>query len=343
MRWDNSNKWQTKDNAYLLGLLYADGCLYQRKNRTQQYRLGLTIGKKDKSFVKELKAKYPFFTLSLVGNVYRFETGRQNIASSVIKYIPQRKSYENANKLRLPKKYKYIWDFVRGFFDGDGNADKSSAEITCVSKQFTTDLSNLFKSKNISHDVKKRIPKRKRDKQILYRLRLRKQGVIILYELMYKNHTICLERKRKLLNEFAKRSGIKLPKYICPICKNKSLMKMGSKGNRQRWFCKICNTTSTNKYKTTKTKILVIEKSIRRIKSNIDWLSSHFGKLILVAKYKNGNVTFWINGVKYINCKKHLKYLSRSLKNIPINIAPDVINKQLKDQSISCVRPRKND
>ncbi|WP_141639530.1 LAGLIDADG family homing endonuclease [Clostridium haemolyticum] len=113
------NRIDTRNKAYVLGFICADGCVYKRDSH--QGLLQITIHKKDIKLLKdinnELKSNYPINTY----NDYISLSITSDKIFNCLKRIgiEENKTWKlNLDKLKIPN--KYILDFTRGYFDGDG-------------------------------------------------------------------------------------------------------------------------------------------------------------------------------------------------------------------------------
>lgn len=109
--------------SYVLGYIVADGCIYKRKDRKDSYILNITSKDRDHlvSINKSLHSDYP---ISIKYNSQRMPHSQIQISNLEI-------CKDLMNLGILPRKTihlepisapdKYFFDFVRGFFDGDGS------------------------------------------------------------------------------------------------------------------------------------------------------------------------------------------------------------------------------
>jgi hypothetical protein len=119
-------------SAYWAGFIFADGCIYSDRNR-----LSLNLARKDIDHLRK-------FSFSLLGQdivkLYEAEgydkctlsIDNCNLRPSLEKFgvIPN-KTY-NFLEPKIP--HRYLGDFVRGLFDGDGCCDSERARIACSPK-----------------------------------------------------------------------------------------------------------------------------------------------------------------------------------------------------------------
>ncbi len=204
-----------KNMAYVLGYIYADGNLeYSPKIRGRYLRISST----DKNTIIKIKK-----WLSSKHTIVKSKSHWKNGKDQYLLRIGNSNLYESLMKLGLyPKKSltielpkipkKYIMDFVRGYFDGDGcvypyivegknnkiYARKLSTIFTSGSKKFLLQLSILLNKEFGLNLIK--ISNNSRS----YQLRYSTNDSIKYYKLLYKN---CkkgdyLERKYKKFEKF---------------------------------------------------------------------------------------------------------------------------------------------
>ena len=181
--------------AYLFGFWCADGCIYGGK------MFDITIHKKDKyllkMFAKELGYEGP-----IMDYVDR-QACRLNFSCVVIyNDLIELGGKENKSMdLKFPNiPEKYLSDFIRGYFDGDGSAmlikgNRFNTAFTCASKNFLDELLKILREKaNIeggSYDPS------------CYTLRFGKKDSIKLGLFMYKNNPeLFLQRKKDKFKNF---------------------------------------------------------------------------------------------------------------------------------------------
>lgn len=116
---DFFKKWSS-DMAYVLGFFAADGNLICTKRNTHF----LSICSLDRDILKailhSMSSEHALSKRSArSGSVYRFQIGSKVLYEDLTHLgFEQRKS----NRMRVPSiPDQYFWDFVRGYFDGDGN------------------------------------------------------------------------------------------------------------------------------------------------------------------------------------------------------------------------------
>jgi hypothetical protein len=183
--------------AYLLGMLYADGCV-RRLNIT------LRLHEKDKSIMEKLSAivkcnlhysspiTYTYSTYSRnIGGQYHFNINSKKVVSDIIKLgCGPRKSLtlEFPSYDIIPQ--KLFHHFVRGYFDGDGCIQPYtfhiiSSDAFCIGFQKW-----LMQEMKISSYLKKH---EKVSRVMVHR----RKDIEEIYKYLYKDATLYLNRKRE--------------------------------------------------------------------------------------------------------------------------------------------------
>lgn len=161
------NKIDTEDKAYFLGLLYADGY-----NNEEKYCISINLQELDKDILEKFKISiesnrplsYIIYKNKKYDNCNRQNQFKLNISNKKLSKqlsrlgCVQRKSLilKFPTKKQVPN--KYLKDFIRGYFDGDGGfslyydknnwrkmtAEIISSEYFCYSlKDFLTKKLNI--------------------------------------------------------------------------------------------------------------------------------------------------------------------------------------------------------
>lgn len=200
------------DMAYILGFLYADGNIVQTK-RGNHY---IAIYTADRSLLvlmsKCLKSKHKIATrISATGCVHRIQVGSKEWFSDlgVLGLFPNK-----TKRMELPSiPENYFGDFVRGYFDGDGNVwvglvhKNRKTTLTTIQVTFTSGSYEYLKS---LHDSLK---KRGVVGGSLYhaksgnyaRLSLSIKDALKIYEIMYNtSYKLHLRRKKVVFDRFVK-------------------------------------------------------------------------------------------------------------------------------------------
>lgn len=158
------NKIDSSEKAYWLGLLYADGNIYKRKDRPNTYRIQLKLAREDGYLVEQFKR-----AINTSIQVREEKDGTRLI------FTNKEMAIDLINLGCVPKKsfiikfpddnivpYKYKWDFIRGFFDGDGGVNTSGSRqwlyfrIFSASESFIDGFIDFLKRENIIINKPKR-------------------------------------------------------------------------------------------------------------------------------------------------------------------------------------------
>jgi len=195
----------TDNKAYLLGFIYADGCISNN-------RLEISLSNKDKKileFIKdELEYNGPISEYNIKNNKYN----RLTICSKKLSYtlvkkgILENKTYTSKT---LPFFNNRFSPFLLGFFDGDGSIYKSfnkSKNITEYGICFACNQSILLEIKEliIDYNISSCEIRKRYNNDISCMLEIRGNiNIEKMYNFLYNNKTTCyLERKNNLFVEF---------------------------------------------------------------------------------------------------------------------------------------------
>ena len=241
----------TKEKAYLIGLFYADGCVTTRN--------AVRISLIDEQLIDDLKILFPFFNKNSydfskhnINNQRQYSLSKKSetLHQDFINFgVINNKSQENSELLNLdniPK--EFLSHFIRGYFDGDGSISIPSkrpnlrrVEICSTSLNLMNDFKNVLNEAGINTPIfrKKNLDRNK----VLYVLEwVNTQDVLSLREYLYKDNSICLNRKLDLFKSFKPIQKIsKNP--VCQKCNNFS-RKDGKRyqcgKTYQRYYCLNC-------------------------------------------------------------------------------------------------------
>jgi intein-encoded DNA endonuclease-like protein len=200
----------TRDMAYILGFLYADGNIIKTKRGTY-YISWYSADKVLLQAIKKVVEAEHLISLRATssGKVYRMQIGSFEWFEDLYQLglTPNK-----TKRLRLPNIPRdLIGDFVRGYFDGDGNVwvgtihkNRSrntktiQTSFTCASSDFLYSLKDLLHSVGLTGGGIY-VPKN----DTFARLTFSVQDTLKIYKLMYTTgHKLFLERKRKQFVEF---------------------------------------------------------------------------------------------------------------------------------------------
>lgn len=198
--------------AYILGFLYADGNIVKTKRGTHF----ITIYTADRHILEAMRRCFQSDhklseRKSLTGSVYRIQVGSKEWFSDVerLGLFPNK-----TKRMQLPDVAgNFLGDFVRGYFDGDGNVWSGfinkhrktptkilQAVFTSGSHEFLVSLRDALQSHGIQGGGLY-VPKNGN----FTRLVLSSKDALKLYEIMYNApHKLFLKRKKIIFEQFIK-------------------------------------------------------------------------------------------------------------------------------------------
>jgi hypothetical protein len=213
-------KIDTEDKAYFLGLLYADGNVYLKRNRVQ-----ITLINND-GYILEAFQKFIGSTSKLYsdrGKYSKVILGSKKMVNDLIKLgcVPNKSlvlKFPNENE--VPN--KLLHHFIRGYFDGDGHVSKKKNcfNVTITSSKFFTEsLKDLLRKMRIEITELK---KRYRDhEESAYQLYIKSNSARSFFNYIYKDSTIFLYRKKDIVDL----PEIIIEKKLCKVCNEKHFAK----------------------------------------------------------------------------------------------------------------------
>ena len=200
---------ETEEQAYIAGLLFADGYVSRRQ-------IGLRLKEVDKSLVKKIKDYFSTEITLQEDSVSASFVISSETACSNIKQLGKVKTGEH---IKIPQMDKsLIRHFIRGYFDGDGTIfvcntkiKRFKANICCVTTDILNEIQKELQENGISCTINKENRKGKTMRVPegtcicsfdMYRLFIRKKdSVEKFYHYLYDNCNIYMERKRKVFEE----------------------------------------------------------------------------------------------------------------------------------------------
>lgn len=193
----------SKEKAYLLGLIMADGGLFYNK-RSGAYQVKIKLKQSDKELLDRIYNIFPFFTEPRIEkrvddnhSYYIYCYCKELFQDLQVQGILERKSYENANKVFLPQLTEELFfSYLLGLFDGDGTIrqdNKGRIRVEVIGKNQKLFESIILKLEKLG--IKSKLYYRQ-DKDY-YMIRIsRKEFVKLLIEQFQKN-SLYLKRKFK--------------------------------------------------------------------------------------------------------------------------------------------------
>ena len=201
--YDFFNDINSEDKAYFLGLLSADGTIYQAKVKSQK-QIKLSIVESDGYIIEKFKE---------VGRASQKVVHSDNMATisfcsdgmaedlAKLGVTPFKTSRKNIPDISN----EFMRHYIRGLFDGDGCVYKSSKYVISInfisqSEEFLNNLMNYLRHNNIDTQNIRHI---KRDNLYSFNI-AKKESVVKFYNLIYAGSNIFLIRKFKKFNKLLK-------------------------------------------------------------------------------------------------------------------------------------------
>lgn len=146
------NQINTPSKAYILGILYADGSLYK-----DEWKLSIGLVEKDievLNFIsKELESDRPYYFHNHQKknpkhqNINILSVNSKTLWNDCYKWgLVPNKTFIAKFPLHIPN--QYYFDFIRGYFDGDGYVSKKGYRIEFVgTEELLNEIANQIHSK----------------------------------------------------------------------------------------------------------------------------------------------------------------------------------------------------
>ncbi len=208
---------KTKEIAYLLGVIWADGFLNPSKDG-YNHNLGFTMVIEDIDIIKpvlEIIGKWNYYERKQPIESWKPSinviTNNKRIFNFLVEHDYHKKSYISANKIlsKIPDELKHY--FFRGLIDGDGCFYYYKPEIGSTLRQFALTstyeqdweyFETLCKKLNIKYSIKKTINSKSSSSSIRI---TNKDGIKRLGEFIYNNFN---EDKIGLVRKYIKYTQI---------------------------------------------------------------------------------------------------------------------------------------
>lgn len=173
LKFDNTvfDKIDTEEKAYWLGFLYADGCVNSKNNT-----ISISLKKEDKEhlikFKKFLQAETDIIDASIFKNNKEYKVSKFYVCNKHLKEtltnlgcVPKKSLILTFPNLNIFEEKSLVYDFIRGYVDGDGCltfskngrlnlsilGTKDFLEGIC--KIFPNKFSSIFRAKKIKTNV----------------------------------------------------------------------------------------------------------------------------------------------------------------------------------------------
>ena len=198
--------------AYILGFMYADGNITETKRGNHYVAIYTADRALLAAMAKCMKSDHKISArVSNTGSNYRIQIGSKEWFADLGKLglFPDKTA-----RMRLPQiPHEYFGDFIRGYFDGDGNVWKGlihkdrptttttiQATFTSCSHDFLVDIRSSLHEFGIAGGSIF-VPK----KANYARLTFSSNDALKIYEIMYNSqHKLFLKRKKVVFEQFIK-------------------------------------------------------------------------------------------------------------------------------------------
>lgn len=210
---DVFQKIDSQEKAYLLGIIFSDGCIFNKRC--------LNISSKDEELIHWCKniieSSAPIHKYK---NYFSFIISNKSIYGSLQKLgVIERKSWEEYSLPKIRNNLKR--HFIRGIFDGDGsfyidNREKYKylcASFTCNSKKFLKEIRDWLEKRGITTQ-NIRFDEKDSNKGS-WQLRISKKNSIRKFgNNLYRKANFFLPRKYRIFNSFYKNPSKSYAKQI---------------------------------------------------------------------------------------------------------------------------------
>ncbi len=207
---ENFFKTWTADMAYILGFFCADGAMTINPRGSKYIDFTITdlnlLEKRRDYLGSNHKIKIRPGNGRGVKNRYRLQIGSKVIFQDLLNLgITPNKTF----RMKLPKMpNEYFLDFVRGYFDGDGNVwsgpthkDRKTPNLS-LRTSFTSGNKNFLQALAEKLNKNYKIHGSLIFREKAYRLTYSNAGSLFLYKFMYNNANIYLERKKIVFERY---------------------------------------------------------------------------------------------------------------------------------------------
>jgi predicted DNA-binding protein YlxM (UPF0122 family) len=186
--------------AYVLGLLFTDGCVSKTEGGSYSVSLSLI----DKDLLEKVRdamgSKHPIKSYNPQRNLYHFGFGREKLMNDLLRLGLIKNKSLTVKFPSVPD--DYLRDFIRGVFDGDGSIyfeprskyEKIRTSFTSSSRDFIYKLEEGLRFLGMP---KRKIYQQKTKNSISYTLKYGHRHSIKLFSILYKDvaENMYLDRK----------------------------------------------------------------------------------------------------------------------------------------------------
>ena len=193
----------SKEKAYLLGLIMADGCLFYNV-RAGSYQVKIKLKKADKDLLYDIHSLFPFFIEPKLekrsdnkDSYFIYCYSKRFFQDLKTHGLTERKSFENANKVFLPELNEvFFFSYLLGLFDGDGtiSQDKKGrirTEVIGKNKFLYESIVSRLSTLGITSSLYYR------ERKDYFMIRISKKTFVKSLIEKFKDNNLCLDRKFK--------------------------------------------------------------------------------------------------------------------------------------------------
>ena len=196
----------TKEKAYWLGFIMADGSVYKYKDGTEKLEFEIRIKQDDYEHLLKFARAIDFPEDKVhKGSRYRNQTEtffcslrsyNKKFVEGLLKYevIPDRTEHK---KIPTVLNKKFYPDFIRGFWDGDGSIGTSTGIFCCLCKEGLLQIKEYLEENEI--EVTFGNVKLKSERPA-WRISIRKKTLLRFLNLIYPKNCLSLDRKMEIVN-----------------------------------------------------------------------------------------------------------------------------------------------
>jgi len=193
-------------SAYILGFIYADGCLSEERNT-----LSITLKRSDKEHLENIN-KCMFSNYPIKDTTGRYskdypitEKCNLSICNKEIKrsLLNIGCSPRKSNTLTFPNlNQNIISHFMRGYFDGDGTVYVDNTNKLRFGLISTKEFCESYLKYLNLFDVVTIHKEKRSDKNVYYFTITKKKDLENIYKFLYKDSTLYLNRKKNIFDKY---------------------------------------------------------------------------------------------------------------------------------------------
>jgi len=205
----------SREKAYFLGLLTADGCVHKAIPKKRRHRISLELKIEDKyiieSFAKAINFNGNINTVTIrkgkyTGHQYaKIEFTSDKMAEDLAKYgVVNNKTYIEYGYPSIPQEYDN--DFIRGYFDGNGSVFISNEKHWRKGHIFPVIHFRFIGQRNLLETIKNKLNLKgrfyKSKRSFIYELSYkRRTQASLFFNKIYNDTNLYLKRKYEIFKD----------------------------------------------------------------------------------------------------------------------------------------------